>query len=422
MSAFGELELLGPDPDRLAPARPPAHGPALHPRARAADWWRPLGIWTVARLATLVVFAASAQMAASYGDLLGRRPWPDVSGSGSLTMKLLASWDGAWYLRIARDGYSDVTGDGQALAFFPGYPLAVRLVARATGIGFPLAGLAVSLAAGALTAVLFWELSRRLGGRRFADRALTLFAFFPGSFVFSMTYSEPVMLAAALGCLLLLLDRRWVAAGLCGAVATATRPNAVVLVACCAWAAGAAIRTGAGGAGGDGGKGRREWRAVAAPLLCATGVTAYHAWLWDRTGDPRAWFTVQENLWGERFDLARTAGRAEGTVGQWLSGQPQQLNDLLPTLGVVFAVVALVFMWRWRPPAVLWIYTAGILVLAVTAWNLGPRPRFLMTAFPLVQALAWRLRGSSMTIAVGVSALLLATLAFLSATTTMVVP
>src|SRR5207253_2841726 len=150
---------------------------------------------------------------------------------------------------------------------------------------------------------------------------------FPGSFVFSMTYSVPLMLAFPIGCLICLLQRRFVLAGLCGALATVTRPNAIVLVACCAWVAFREIRRSS------------HWKALAAPLLSLTGVVSYYLFLWQRTGHPLAWMTVQHDLWNERFDLQRTVGRAGNTFGHFFDGRPQDLNSFLPTLGIVFALV-----------------------------------------------------------------------------------
>src|SRR5207253_1167110 len=124
---------------------------------------------------------------------------------------------------------------------------------------------------------LLWRLLARIWGREVADRGTALFCFFPGSFVLSMVYSEPLMLALAIGCLLALLDRRWLVAGVLAGLATGVRPNAVALVAACAWAAAVAIVK------------RREWRALVAPLLAPAGLVAFFAFLWARTGRPDAW-------------------------------------------------------------------------------------------------------------------------------------
>ena len=54
-------------------------------------------------------------------------------------------WDGSWFVGIARDGYVEPE---ESAAFFPLYPLAVRVVAELTGEHYVLAGVLVSLAAG----------------------------------------------------------------------------------------------------------------------------------------------------------------------------------------------------------------------------------------------------------------------------------
>src|SRR5690349_16207708 len=43
------------------------------------------------------------------------------------------NWDGQWYLRIARDGYSYDPNQMSSVAFFPAFPLMGRFLAQATG-------------------------------------------------------------------------------------------------------------------------------------------------------------------------------------------------------------------------------------------------------------------------------------------------
>ena len=138
--------------------------------------------------------------------------------------------------------------------------------------------------------VLLWFFVRELRGAAVADRAVALFCFFPGSFVLSMTYSESMFIALAIGCLWALVRRQWLLAGVIAAVATATRSNGLALCAACAFAAGVAIYE------------RREWRSLIAPVLSPVGMLTFFAYLWHHTGDPRAWFKVQRYGWDEAFD------------------------------------------------------------------------------------------------------------------------
>ena len=194
-------------------------------RSGRGQWLiRPLAIYAASRLVSLVAFILTVTVASVIGlDFSTGRPWPAPPAGQSPLLTALTGWDGSWYVQIARHGYGDQSG---VMAFFPGYPMSIRLVAAVTGLSDSAAAVVAALAWGALAAVLLWALSSALGDRSFADRSTALFAFFPGSFVFTMAYSEPMMLAASIGCLLCLHQRRWVLAGLCGALATATRPNA----------------------------------------------------------------------------------------------------------------------------------------------------------------------------------------------------
>ena len=64
----------------------------------------------------------------------------------------------------------------------------------------------------------------------------------------------------------------------------------------------------------------------------------------------------------------------------------------------------------------------GVIALAAAAGNLGVRPRFVVTAFPLCQAFAWRVQGISFAVLLGACAVLLATLTFLTAVTLLLIP
>jgi hypothetical protein len=325
----------------------------------------------------------------------------------------VSSWDSPFYLLVATTGYPNAVPEvgGRAvtsnIAFFPLLPALIRGVSRATGLSPLRAGLLVATVAGLVATILIWMLTVRLVDRAAADRAAALFCFFPGSFVASMVYAEPVMLALALWCILALLSRRWLVAGVAAALATASRPNALALVPCCLWAAAAAIRE------------RRQWRAIVAPLLAPLGMIGFLAFLWARTGQPAAWFRVQHEGWGESFDFGVNTIRRLSSAARHPLGD---INELLAALGLVFLVTSAVFLARSRLPPVLLVYAAAIAVLAIGSQTISARPRFVWTAFPLFIALAQRLRGTSYTLVVAVSAALLMGLAILSTATLAATP
>ena len=145
---------------------------------------------------------------------------------------MLTSWDGRWYLEIVRGGYptsipADITYfqlEARA-AFFPVYPWIVRAVDVVLPGGDTLAALFTNFVLGAISVVLVGLLARQFYSVGVAARSMTLYAIFPGSFVLSFAYAEATFIVLAALCLLLLVEERWLLAGVVAAVATGTRPE-----------------------------------------------------------------------------------------------------------------------------------------------------------------------------------------------------
>lgn len=337
--------------------------------------------------------------------------WLASRGTPRGWLGALTQWDGAWYTSIVAAWYpgdvAAVAGDALKanLAFFPAYPGLAALVAALPGLGpHGAAVLVANLAGAAATAAVWWS-TRLRADPAVATRAGVLFALLPASVILSMAYAEGVMIAAAAVCLGGLLSRRWLLAGAAGALATASRPTAAVLVACAAWQALVAWRR-------DG-----DRRALLAPLLTATGGVGCSAYLWARTGEPLAWTRVQTQGWGEHIDFG-----AETLAGLWRAVTAPNLVDVVDLLAAVVLVVGAVLLVRQRAPALVLLYCAGVVAAPLLSFTLGPRPRFVYVAFPLVVALATALRGRAFRVALAVCTVGLAVLAWLYTGTWLVTP
>lgn len=333
-----------------------------------------------------------------------------VRGDWSMR-RALTHWDGGWYLLIAESGYArGLPPEGSPatsnLAFFPLYPMLVRHVAGLTGLSPFRAGVALNLLFGVTAAVLLWLLARDLGERTLADRAVALFSFFPATFVLSMTYSEPVMLALAIGCLLALVRHRWVLAGLLAALATASRPNAIALCVACAVGAALAVWR------------HRDWKALAAPALSPLGLVAFFAFLGGHTGDALIWSKAQQSGWGQGFDGGWNMVRA---AGRQLADPGSDLNEVTAAVSLLFVLVAFVLLARWKPPAVLTAYAAVVIGLGYLSPTLSSRPRFALTAVPLVLGVAVASR-RSFPIVLGASAVTLGAFTIISVSTLAITP
>jgi hypothetical protein len=303
----------------------------------------------------------------------------------------LAIWDGMWYLSAAH-GYSligyilhPIQGalPGQSnMAFLPVLPLSIRAVSAITGLHALEAGILVVHVYGAALAVLLWQLIVRLTDKRVANRSVALFWFFPGAVVLSMIYAESALLVFAVVCLLALLDGRWVTAGIFAALAGAARPTGIVLVACCLWQAGRAIRR------------NHEWQALAAPVLAPLGMAAYFVYLWIETGQPDMWIQIERAGWGGGVDFGRQT--MSGVVSAFREPASINTSVLLQLTGVAVVLVGGFFMWRWRPSSLIVVYTAGVLAMTLLSRTEpvgGFRPRLVLVAFPLIVSIAHQVRG-----------------------------
>jgi hypothetical protein len=209
----------------------------------------------------------------------------------------LSNWDGMWYRALAATGYPHHAYHFQTtLGFLPGYSLLMWPLGRllfALGVGggsiltaMSVAGIIISGIGGLVAAILIQKLAEGWWGASAGRRAVILFCLFPGSVVFSMVYSEGVMLPLAIGCILALQRRRWLLAGVLAGLATTTEPDAFVLIAVCAAAALVELwRHGWRDAGAR--------RSLLAPVLSVTGVVAVGAFLWAWTGTPLASYHAQ---------------------------------------------------------------------------------------------------------------------------------
>jgi hypothetical protein len=297
-------------------------------------------------------------------------------------INVLTSWDGAWYMRIVRDGYPrhippDVTyfvNEARA-AFFPLYPRLVRAVDPLLPAGDVAAALVVAWLAGIVAIALVGLMALQVFTPRVAARAMTLTAFFPGSFVLSFTYSESMLLMLAAACLFLLHERRWVLAGLAAGIGTAARPNALALCVACTVAAVIAIRE------------RRTWIALAAPILSPLGYVGFQLFLAQHTGEREAWFRVQREAWDEGVSFGLTALRGIGNAVIHPLSSPGNTITLF-TMAILAGLV-----WtstRVKLPAVWWAYSLAVVALILLPSTVAPRPRFVLTAFPLlIGTAAW---------------------------------
>ena len=317
----------------------------------------------------------------------------------------LANWDGMWYRELANKGYPPYVSHAQTtLGFFPLFPLTIWPVEHVVMLAFPgdlilsatIAGALISGVGGLVATVLVHRLTDGWWGRAAARRATILFVLFPGSVVFSMVYSEGLLLPLAAGCLYALERRRWLLAGVLAGFATAVQPVGLVLGPVCLIAALLEIRRQ--------GITRAALRSLIAPALSVTGAACFMLYLWLRTGNPFANYIAQHHGWSEKTSalaLVHLTTKLANEISFSHFNQPTiNLNLVLGLIGAVFLAMLLVLLWFCRrevsAPAIAW--TLAISFLAFTSSEVPPNPRMLITAFPALVTIARYARGKWFTV------------------------
>ncbi|HEX8630855.1 MAG TPA: mannosyltransferase family protein, partial [Catenuloplanes sp.] len=284
----------------------------------------------------------------------------------------LLEWDATWFVRVATEGYPagysyNASGEliGNGLAFFPLYPMLIRVVA-ATGLSPGAAALVVAWLAAACAAVALHLLGTSLYGRRAGYALVVLCCAQPMSVVLSMGYSEGLFLAVVAGMFVAAHRGHWPVAGLLGLAAALTRPTGVAAALALALAALLAVRR----------AGLRErWPALAAAVVALAGAPAYLLWAGSRLGRWDGWFVMQSAGWGTSFDGGATTGRFLATTLRTGDGWVPVSVALLLIVAVVAAGIAL----AGRPWAPLAVY--GMIALTLVVGQGGyyhSKPRLLV--------------------------------------------
>jgi hypothetical protein len=273
----------------------------------------------------------------------------------------------SWFYRsIALDGYDGhaTTGHAPNWAFFPLYPLLVRMLGP-TG-DFARDGMILSHVAFAIALLLFGTLLTRTGfDVADAERAVWYLAFFPTSYFFSLPMTESLFLALSVGAVLGAVHRKWWLAGLLGGLAALTRAPGVLLILPLA----VILFTSRG-----------ERRVNAAWLLLVPAGTGLFLWhLWRITGDALAFVHVQRN-WG-RNARAFWEPLVDSVRHPSLVSEPWNFLalNLGATLLLLAAAVLLLVQRKWAFGT----YALASVLLPLSTGSLQSMTRYAAVIFPL---------------------------------------
>lgn len=315
---------------------------------------------------------------------------------------VLTNWDGQWYERIATDGYptaaeSHSANDSWTWAFPPLFPLLARLVMALTGLGFPVAAVALNLALGLAATLLLHGLLRPYLGRPLALLSAVAFNTFMTAPLLTVAYSEAAALVFLLLALRATVDRRYLLALLSVLLLAFTRPIAVPFAAVFAVHAFSRWRA------------RRSdpfGRGAQMALLAAVAASLASPFLWNALA--AHFFEATRPAVGpaDGSGVSRTSSMLGSFDFGWVGGLTHLagVGGALLVLGVLTLGLTLAYVAarRLRMPAELRVWGAVYVVFVIAVTPVTPGLlRYLLLAAPLLVSVqvvpaTWKKRDAGM--------------------------
>jgi hypothetical protein len=335
-------------------------------RAIRSEWLYDLSLLVVTRVvlfAVGLIALAVLPIGARHLDLLPHLP----------ALDMLAQWDARHYVDIAVSGYDPPNAPESNIAFFPLYPLLIRIVLVAVGrvdtetgafVGLVIANLALFAALLYLSALVARDFSLSV-----ARRTVLYVLVFPTTLFLSSAYAEAVFLATAVASLYHARAAEWGRSGTFGALAALTRPFGMLLVLPIAlelYRQRARLRS---------------WLALIGPPI---GLALFIGYLWWLFDDPLAYFHAGSS-WG------RGVHAPWDVLLGYLRGPLQGFDwtySWLDLISMVAMVVVLIVGIRLVPASYSSYSAAGLIFAMSTGVAWFSASRHALALFPLLIVLA----------------------------------
>jgi hypothetical protein len=299
---------------------------------------------------------------------------PAKAGAARAARDGLLAWDGAWYARIAREGYAALPDE--ALRFFPLVPLLARGGAAVTRLSTGTVLLVIANASALALGMLLYELARfESGDDALARRAAWLIALAPPAYVLVLGYTEATATLLAVAVFLGLRTRRWGWAALAGLLAGLVRPVGILLMIPAAVESLRGLRAA---------RTRERFLRAVATLAPAAGAGIYLGWVAARFGDWMLPMRVQQRA-GLRGEFTNPFSTLSDAARNLFDGRDATTGLHLPWVLVLIALVVVAFR-RW--PASYGAFALAMLIVGVSSSTLNSIERYALSAFPFVLAAA----------------------------------
>lgn len=299
--------------------------------------------------------------------------------------QMWAHFDSGFMTGIARKGYP--TGphalEGMSYwAFFPLYPLAIKLLMLPFGITgnhAVIAGIIISNLASLTACIYLYKLAKWEFNSVVAQRAVLYMLIYPMGFYLSAVYNEGLFMALSIGCVYHARQRNWLRASILGGLAALTRPQGIFLTLVVGWECWKTY------------KGHwtsiRTWLGLACVALIPSGLALFCLYAKQETGDFFAFIKVEENGWGRQSSNPILV--VCDALQHPIHATPYTWQFYSYNMVIIFLFWFLFVVIVFKMPFLYSIITFTYLYMPLASGNIGGIGRLYLITFPIYMIAAW---------------------------------
>lgn len=275
---------------------------------------------------------------------------------------LHARWDSFWYLDIAQNGYSYKGPEELSnIAFFPLYPLLIRLTSFFLFGNFVLSGWILSIFFLLVAVIYLFKLVREFHGEVSPQLPIIFLLIFPTAFFLNVIYTESLFLFLSLATFYYALKKNFVAASVFGFFASLTRITGILLFIPLLW---------------EYFQNCRYWRIFNLKflpmLLVPIGTMSFFLYHYWKFGDFFLWLKVQA-WWGRAFKFNKDHFA--------FFSNPAIVNFFIDVLFIAFAVLATYLVFK-KLRISYGLYMLATLLVALGTGTTMSIGRYILVLFP----------------------------------------
>jgi len=280
-------------------------------------------------------------------------------------------WDSRWYLKIAEEGYSDVSAflsdKESSFGFFPLYPSIIKLF-QTIFRDYIVAGIIVSNIFLLISAFLLYLLIKSKYNEDLAYRGVLYMFLFPAGYIFSAVYPMSLVLCLWLACILVLHKKHLFLSGIFGFLACLAHPFGVLVLI-------PAFLIYIKDLG-------YSWKSVKLNgvflFLIPLGLLFWGMVNYYMTGDFFAYSTAQQNIWGHSLAIPFVT-----LYKNLWYGADYLINSLITLAALIFVIISYK-----KIPFSYWLFAIfAILFCPLTGTVVGSL-RYFSMVFPIFILLA----------------------------------